>query len=276
MSTRSYSKHIPDFRLVTHFAESGTSIIHAMSPWTKAVLLGLVVALATVLMNPALLLILFLLTLLFYLAARLPLRVLVGWYTMPILFVVTLAILFVFTEPGREIASLRLGATTVRLTDNGILLIVKLLLRALAVVTLSLAMFMTTKYSNIAHMAQKTLPGPLASVFLLSYRFLFVSSDEVTDVLDAMNARNGDLVRGVLRESRLYASIFGLSFVHAFERAERIGKAMESRGFTRRLPAAGTLPRPSYGGYSFLAVGFVMLGLAVYTRYFNPGLLNWW
>jgi cobalt/nickel transport system permease protein len=276
MSTRSYSKHIPDFRLVTHFAESGTSIIHAMSPWTKAALLGSVVALATVLMNPILLLTLFLLTLLFYLAAQLPMKVLVGWYTMPVLFVVTLAILFVFTEPGTEIASLRLGPTTVRLTDDGILLIVKLLLRALAVVTLSLAVFMTTKYSNIAHMAQKTLPGPLASVFLLSYRFLFVSSDEVTDVLDAMNARNGNLVRGVLRESKLYASIFGLSFVHAFERAERIGKAMESRGFTGSLPAAGTLTQPSYGGYSLLGVGCVMLVLAVYTRYFNPGLLNWW
>lgn len=276
MSRRSYSKHIPDFRLVTHYGESGSSVVHSANPWTKAILLVAVVALATVLTDIVLLAVLLVVLLVVYKLARLPLGVLLGWFTLPAMFVVTLTLLFVFTEPGDEVVGFALGDTRISISDNGIILMAKLLFRALAVVTFSLTVFMTTKYGQIAGLAHRVLPRALATMFLLSYRFLFVTSDEVADLLDAMHARNGGLVKGVTRQSRLFAGIFGHAFIHAFERAERISKAMESRGFTGEFPATDRLPRPSASGLVVMAVAFAAVALSAYSRYFDQDLMRWW
>lgn len=275
MSRRSYSKHIPDFRLVTHFAEAGQSLLHRVNPWTKMALLGLVVAFVIVLMDLYLIAILYVATIAFYALGRLPLRLLVGWYSMPVLFVVTISVLFMFTEPGRELASTYLLGQRVAITDNGVLLLVKLLLRALAVVTFSLAVFMTTKYSHLSQIASRVLPQSLANVFLLSYRFTFETTDEMSDVIDAIHARNGNLVRGASRQTRLFAGIFGLAFVHAFERAERIAKAMEARGFTGSFPTGETLSRPGVGGYIVVALTSLALAAVAYSRYVEE-LFAWW
>jgi cobalt/nickel transport system permease protein len=276
MSRRSYTRHIPDFRLVTHFGESGRSAVHRANPWTKAVLLGVVVALATVLMDVALLAALLVATLATYLLAGLPIRVLIGWYTLPVMFVVTLTLLFVFSEPGEEIIGLSLWGSRVSITDNGLLLVAKLLLRALAVVTFSLTVFMTTKYGQVASLAHRTMPRTLAAMFLLSYRFLFVTADEVSELLDAMHARNGGLVKGMTRQSRLFAGIFGHAFIHAFERGERISKAMESRAFTGEFPVTERLPRPSAGGMAMLAAALAAVALSAYARYSDFDLMRWW
>lgn len=276
MPRRSYSRHIPDFRLITHFGESGTSLVHRANPWTKLVSLAAVVALATVLTDTLHLLLLLVTTLAVYGLARLPFRVLLGWYTLPALFVITLTLMFIFTEPGDELAGADLMGTRLSVTDNGLLLMGKLLTRAIAVVTFSLTVFMTTRYGQIAYVAHRTMPATLATVFLLSYRFLFVTSDEVSGVLDAMHSRNGGLVRGLTRQTRLFAGIFALSFVHAFERAERISKAMESRGFDGRLPVVDSVPRPRAGGLAVMVIGWALVAVSAYSRYFDDGLTVWW
>jgi len=275
MARRSYSRHIPDFRYITLFAESGNSAVHRMNPWTKAALLFFVVALVSVVMDLYWLMVIFALTVAFYAAGRLPLKVLVGWYTLPVFFVLSLSVLFIFTEPGTSLLRTEIVGITVAVTDKGVLLMLKLLVRALAVVTFSLAIFMTTKYSYIALVASRIMPGTLANIFLLSYRFMFETSDEVSDVLDAMRSRGGGLAKGALRQSRLFAGIFGLAFVHAFDRAERIAKAMEARGYTGRFPMSEPLPKPSAGGYALVVLGIVALAFAAYSRYFDKGLFGW-
>ena len=274
MSRKSYSRHIPDFRLVTHYAESRRSLIHRMNPWTKAVLLVFVILFVIIIQDPYLLAILLVATVAFYAAARLPLTLLLGWYTLPVFFVLTLAVLFMFSEPGRQLASFTLLGMRIALTENGILLVVNLLMRALAAVTFSLAFFMTTRYTNIAVIASKSLPKPLDNIFLLSYRFTFETSDEVADVLDAMRSRSGGLVKGVSRQTKMFAGIIGLAFVHAFERAERIAKAMEARGFTGTFPMTEKIPRMSYGDYALIALVALALATVAYSRYFN-NLIGW-
>lgn len=276
MSRRSYSKHIPDLRLVTHYAETGQSIVHAMSPWTKAGLLVLSVLFAIILDNLCMLVALYAVSLAFYASGRLPLRLLIGWYFLPVLFVVTLAVMFMFTEPGNVVLTFGMLGMKVSLTDNGVLLLASLLLRALVVVTVSMTVFMTTKYAHISAMASKLLPHPLDNIFLLSYRFTFETSDELSDVLDAMHSRNGALARGVARQTKLFAGIFGLAFVHAFERAERIAKAMEARGFQGEFLAPEPVPGPTFRGALLLGAGCAALLLATYSRYFDGLTGRWW
>ena len=275
MSRRSYSRHIPDFRLMTFFAENGKSAVHRMNPWTKGALLAFVILLAIIIDDLILLAVLYLSVLAFYTAGRLPIRLLVGWYTLPIFFVVTIAVLFIFTEPGESLASMKILGKRIAITDAGLMLLVTLLARALAVVTLSLTLFMTTKYSHMAYMVSRTLPRPLANIFLLSYRFNFETSDEISDVVDAVHSRNGNMVRGVAKQTRLFAGIFGLSFVHAFERAEKIAKAMEARGFSGEFPNIETLSRPSYYGYLLVSLVILALVIVTYSRYVSD-LIGWW
>ena len=274
MSRKSYSRHIPDFRLVTHYAESRTSLIHRMNPWTKAILLVFVILFVVIVQDPYLLAILLVATVAFYAAARLPLTLLIGWYSLPVFFVLTLAVLFVFSEPGRTLASFEILGTRIGLTDNGVLLVAGLLMRALAAVTFSLAFFMTTRYTNIAVIASKSLPNPMDSIFLLSYRFTFETSDEIADVLDAMRSRSGGLVKGISRQTKLFAGIIGLAFVHAFERAERIAKAMEARGFSGTFPMTEELPKMRFADYALVGVVAVALAIVAYSRYFN-NLFGW-
>ena len=274
MSRRSYTRHIPDFRLVTFLAEDGRSAAHMMSPWTKGVLLVMIILLVIVLTDLYLLLIMFGVVLTFYIMGRLPIRLLIGWYSSPVLFVVTLSVMFMFTEPGTIIADTRLFGTHIALTDNGVLLFLKLLVRALVVVTFSLAVFMTTRYSYIAHIASRTLPRTLANIFLLSYRFTFETSDEMSDVLDALHARSGNLAKGASKQTRMFAGIFGLAFVHAFERAETIAKAMEARGFSGEFPRYEKLPQPGPGGYALIALAVLALGAVSYSRYVS-NLFGW-
>ena len=275
MSRRSYSKHIPDFRFITYFAETGTSVIHGMSPWTKAAMLPVMVALVTVVNDLFWLLVIYTLSLAFYAAGRLPLKVLIGWYTFPIIFVITLAVLFMFTVPGQALFDLHLGSVTISISDKGALLVVVLLVRALTVVTYSLTLFMTTKYTQIAYLAFKAMPKTIANLFLLSYRFMFETFDEVSDVLDAMHSRNGNLVKGVSRQGKLFAGIIGLAFVHAFERGEKIGKSMEARGWTGSFPIVDRIARPGPGGYTLIIFAMTALALAGISRYTDL-VKGWW
>jgi len=275
MSRRAYSSHVPDFRYITFFAETGKSVVHRMNPWTKLALLFFVVAYVTVLLDIYTMLFLLATSLTFYAVARLPLKVLLGWWSLPVLFVLSLSILYVFTEPGTSLGHLTLGRFTIGVTDQGLLLTAILLVKALAVVTFSLTVFMTTSYNNIVHIAYRALPGTLATVFLLTYRFMFETADEFSDILDAMHSRGGGLTKGIMGRSKTFAGIFGLGFVHAFERAENISKAMEARGFTGELPVTHQLRRPTYGGFALIAVALAVLVLAVISRYLDVDLIGW-
>lgn len=259
--------------MIVQYAERGTSVVHRINPWTKAITLVFVVALVTVVMDLVTLLAIYALAIAFYVSARLPVALLVGWYTIPILFVVTLVVMFVFTEPGDEIAGFELGSTRIAVTDNGLVLMGKLVVRALAVVTFSLATFMTIRYRQVVYIARKTMPAAMATMFLLTYRFLFVASDELTNILDTIHSRNGSLVKGITRQTRMFGGIFSHAFIHAFDRAERISKAMESRGFDGNFPVAERVPRP--GAASFVAVSLLTVALvvAIIDRYL--GVKGW-
>lgn len=275
MSRRSYSKHIPDFRLVTHFAENGSSFAHRMNPWTKAALLAFVVLFVIVMTSLPLLAVLFALTLAFYASARLPVKLLIGWYSLPLFFVVMISVTMMFTEPGKQLFSVRPLGWHIALTQEGLLLFLTLLVRALSAVTFSLSFAMTTRYSDIGYIASKIMPKNLASMFLLSYRFTFETTDEVSDVMDAMSSRGGKLISAASRRTKVFAGVVGLAFVHAFERAERIGKAMDARGFTGSFLLTAPPPRPRPADYALIAAVAIIFAMTVISRYFHNSIIGW-
>lgn len=264
MSSASFSPHIPDLDLITYYAENGNSLFFRMSPWTKVFLLFFVVMLVTVSRSPALLLALYFLVILLYLLAGLPAKNLVYWYTLPVLFVISLVGLMMWTEPGIPLFSWDLGIFTLTLTDNGILLLATLLVKALITVTFSLFFLMTTRYRHFAGIISRIFPAPLDQIFLMAYRFIFLTLAMTSSLLKSVRSRGGGLMHSLMVQGRLFAGVFALVFIRSFERGERVHKAMVARGFSGSFPLSGEIIRPGIVEYCLLFVTGAFVAAAVF------------
>ena len=261
MSATMISQHIPDLDLITSYAERENSFFSKVSPWTKLGGLVLVILLITLTRNLAICSVLYLAILAMYYLAGMPVKKLFAWYSLPVIFVLSLVGLLAWSEPGTPVFSFAVAGFTVALTDNGLLLIFTLLLKALISVTYSLFFLMTTKYEHFAGMISRIFPSPLDQIFLMAYRFLFLTLAMTGSMLKAVRSRGGGLVHSIRMQGRIFAEVFALVFIRSFERAERVHKAMIARGYRGTFGAGTTIPRPGLSGYGLL--GAFSLAIAV-------------
>jgi len=241
------SGHIPDPRLVTAYAEHRDSPVHRVNPWTKLGVVGALVVAVTVAEGLAVLAGLYAATLATYGVAGLPYRRLVYWYTLPALFVLTVAGPLAFLEPGTPIGgALATPLGPLSVTWEGATLFGELACRSLTVVTFSLTATMTTRYADIAYLLGRTLPTPVDQVALLSYRFTFLMLETLEQLLKAVLARGATLSE-FWTNRRAYARILGTTLLTAIERSERLVKSMEARGYDGDITLYGDVERPPAG-----------------------------
>ena len=255
MSAASLSDHIPDLNLITYYAEKQESCFSRLSPWTKFAFLILIILLVTLSGNLAILSVLYLIILGVYAAAHLPVRKLFGWCTMPAVFVLSLVGIMAWSEPGNPVISFAVAGFPLVLTDKGILLIITLLLKALIVVTFSLFFLMTTRYMHFSAMIYRIFPSPLDQIFLMAYRFLFLTLAMTGSILKAVRSRGGGLVHSVRVQGRMFAEVFALVFIRSFERSERVHKAMIARGFSGSYGTATRIPALRHTEYLLICAG---------------------
>ncbi|WP_321504495.1 energy-coupling factor transporter transmembrane component T [uncultured Methanoregula sp.] len=268
MSSAAFSPHIPDLDLITYYSERQASFFSKVSPWTKFGCLIFIVLAITLTRNLFILLGMYIVVVALYAAARLPLGKLVAWYTLPLLFVISLIGLLIWNEPGIPLASISLWGFTITLTDNGLLLIGTLTLKAFISVTFSLFFLMTTRYQHFAAMISRIFPTPLDQIFLMAYRFLFLTLSMIASMLKSVRSRGGSLIHSVRMQGRLFAGIFALVFIRSFERGERVHKAMTARGFTGSYSSYGEVPRPAFPGFALLiALAIVSIALVITSPY---------
>jgi cobalt/nickel transport system permease protein len=242
MSTTNLSDHIPDLNLITFYAESRQSAFTVLSPWTKLSLLCLIICLVTISGNIVTLAGLYCVILFAYAGAHLPVRNLFSWYALPVLFVLSLVGIMAWNEPGIAIISFTIAGLPITLTDNGILLVFTLLLKALTVMTYSLFFLMTTRYQHFSAMIYRIFPSPIDQIFLMAYRFLFLTLSMTGSILKSVRSRGGSIIKSISLQGRLFAEVFGLVFIRSFERSERVHKAMISRGFSGSYGTAVDVP----------------------------------
>jgi cobalt/nickel transport system permease protein len=231
MSPVALSDHIPDLDLITTYAEHQTSWFSGISPWTKFFFLIILVILITVSRSLLLVAILYGVVLAVYWHCNLPVRKLIAWYCLPVLFVISLVAILAWNEPGNAVISLDLGIVHPVLTDGGIILVVTLLMKALVTFTYSILLLMTTRYFYLSGMISRIFPSPLDQVFLMTYRFMFLTRALLDSLLKAVYSRGGGLMRSFRAQGALFAEVAGLTFIRSFEQAERVNRAMISRGY---------------------------------------------
>jgi len=263
MSSTSLSPHIPDLNLITYYAENKTSLFSRVSPWTKGCLLFFIVLLITVSRSLVLLLGLYLAVLLLYLLAGLPAGKLVAWYALPVLFILSLVGIMMWSEPGILLFAWTIGGFTLTLSDNGVLLVVTLLIKALITVTYSIFFLMTTRYQHFAGIISRIFPAPIDQIFLMAYRFLFLTLAMTASLFKSVRSRGGGIMHSLRMQGRLFAGVFALVFIRSFEKGERVHKAMTARGFTGSYPLSGEVPRPALAECGLLVVTGALVTVAV-------------
>ncbi len=213
----------------------------------------LLVLSVTLVRNLPVLLVLYLVILGAYAAARLPVRRLFAWYSLPVIFVFTLVGIMAWSEPGTAVISLNVAGFSLTLTDNGIVLVLTLLLKALIVVTYSLFFLMTTRYQYFSAVISRVFPSPLDQIFLMAYRFLFLTLAMTGSILKAVRSRGGGIIHSARMQSRLFAGVFTHIFLRSFERSERVHKAMLARGYSGSYGTVVGIPKPGF--FEYVAVG---------------------
>ena len=257
------SNHVPDPRLITAFAERRSGPLHRINPWTKVGVVGVLVLAVTVIDRAALLAGLYGSVLVTYGLADLPFRRLIGWYTLPMLFIISVAGPLALLEPGVPIGralATPLGGLSV--TWAGLVLFFELSCRSLTVVTFALTASMTTKYGDVAYLLGRLLPRPIDQIALLTYRFTFVMLETLEDLTKAALSRGANFSE-FWSNKRLYARILGMTMLTAIERSERLVKSMEARGYDGDLTLYGDVPRPP--ARELLAVGTGYAGVVAYS-----------
>jgi len=259
------SPHIPDLDLITFYSEKGTSMFSRISPWTKGLMLVLIILFISLDKSLILAVCLYLVVLALYGLSGLPIKKLLHWYMMPLIFVLSLVLILMWNEPGKPIFSLSVPYISLTLTDNGLLLLLTLLFKSLASVTYSLFFLMTTRYNYFSAMIYRVFPSPIDQIFLISYRFIFMTLKMVESMIKALRSRGGGILKSTGRQSKMFAEVFALTLIRSYDRADRVNKAMEARGFNGRYVAATRIPGIGFGEYFTMLVATTM---AVYLIWF--------
>ena len=272
MSTAAFSRHIPDLDLITSYAERQDSVFSRVSPWTKCGGLVLVILLVVLTRNLAVILGLYCAVLALYWRAHLPLKNLFAWYALPVIFVLSLVGIMAWSEPGFPLFTIPVPGFPLTLTDQGALLVITLLLKALVSITYSLFFLMTTRYQHFSSIISRIFPSPVDQIFLLAYRFLFLTLEMTGAMLKAVRSRGGGLVHSIRVQGRIFATVFALVFIRSFDRAERVQKAMIARGYNGTYRASAPVPRPKIIEYCILcAFAFLILASVLFIP-----ITGWW
>ncbi|MBD3255893.1 MAG: hypothetical protein GF383_12425, partial [Candidatus Lokiarchaeota archaeon] len=230
MSKKLLSKHIPDLTFMTMIAQSNTSWLHKVSPWTKLILMFLGILLLILISNLVTLLLLYLIIVIIYISARLPVKNLKDWYYLPTFITLTIAVPLTINTPGRfMIFYFKYSWFELYFSNIGLESLLVLLIRALASVTLSFIFIMTTKYKEIAFLVHTIFPKGFADIFLLSYRYIFLMLEEISGRIIALKLRGGTSL-SYFAHLKKFGALIALSMINGIERGTRLAKAMEIRG----------------------------------------------
>jgi cobalt/nickel transport system permease protein len=73
-------------------------------------------------------------------------------------------------------------------------------------------------------------------------------------MIKAFKSRGGGFIKNMSRQSQIFAEIFALVFIRSYDRAERVNKAMEARGYDGKYTASTEVPQIKTVEFVFLLI----------------------
>lgn len=164
--------------------------------------------------------------------ARLPLRWYLARLTVLSVFLALFVVFLPFT-PHADETPWQVGP--VEVSPHGVRLAGLITVKAVGVVTLVLVLWATAPWEMTLKAAHALrVPGLVVQLVGLTYRYLFLLSEEIGRLRTALRVR-GYRNRPNLHSYRTVGHVAGALLVRSSERAERVGQAMRCRGFDGRF-----------------------------------------
>ena len=235
----------------------GRSRLHSWTPRLKLVSLGsLMFAFAAIRQLP-LVLPMLCVTAILYLLSELPFSFLLKRLRYPGLFILMVVLVLPFSG---ETVLWQWGALALR--QEGVENMVLVVGRFLSILTLGFVLLGTTPFVTLLRALRSLgLPNLIADMTLLTYRYLFETSEMLSTMQRSMRLRGfGQQQQRWFRLQRQdlqrLAGLLGTLLIRSYERSERVYKAMQLRGY-------GQLKRPevkaAVDSSSVLLTGFCII-----------------
>ena len=171
-------------------------------------------------------------TVLLYLASKLPLTFLLTRLRYPGLFIAVVILLVPFA--AGETVLLQLGPFALK--QEGLEAVLLIATRFLCILTITLVLFGTAPLmTSIKAMRSLRLPDVIVDMMLLAYRYLEEFGDTRTTMQRAMQVRGFKGDRFSFRTVNVLAGLAGSLLVRSYNRSERVYQAMRLRGYGRSL-----------------------------------------
>jgi cobalt/nickel transport system permease protein len=144
----------------------------------------------------------------------------------------------------------------------GVVSFLSILMKFALTVSAALLLIATTSFPGVCHALRRLgLPSLFVSQLLFLYRYIFVLMEEAMRITRARDMRSFG-TRGLGKV--VFVRLVGVLFLRAVDRAERIYRAMLSRGFQGDIP---TLSRSRMGGKDLAFMAVTTIFLATFRFY---------
>ena len=238
------------------------SPLHRIDPRIKLVSTIVFVVVVVLLDNFVLLFAAFALVLFLTILSKVPLLHVFKRAEVVLPFIIFVAIVKLFT-PGETVLTLNLGFAQMRITGEGIMFALLLLLRVMVAALALILLSSTTKFSDLLRgMSDLRVPKILVQMLSFTYRYLFLFVDEAERMVLARKAKNFN-ARHLLnfRAMRTIGYTAATIFLRSYDRADRIYDGMLSKGYDSRniITLTKFSAKKSDGIFLFLIVFFSAL-----------------
>jgi len=156
-----------------------------------------------------------------------------------------------------------------QISKPGVVLCEKITLKSISILSIFIALITTTRLSILGGALHRLgVPGKLAHLLVMTYRYIFVIENEYQRLIRAARIR-GFKPGTNIHSYKTFAYLTGMIFIRASTRAERVYHAMLCRGFSGQFHTLGPLaPYIKSRPFAILMTGaiFILIGLEIWNR----------
>ena len=243
---------------------SKNGLLQGIDPRVKLVGFTCLIIIAVLMQNILQFTILLFMLTLFAIVSRFSLRAFFGRHAMVMMFSSIIILPILFITPGVPFVGFSFGPWIIEITFEGGYRATIFLMRIWTCIAALSLLTLSTRFSVLLHgMQQLRLPSLFISLTALTYRYIFLFTDEAYRMGLAREARTVKKERIVrLRTWRTLSSMIGTLFIRAYERGEKVYQTMLARGYTGKFHLLSKL---NAGAKDFgFAIGLIMATLLVY------------
>lgn len=162
------------------------------------------------------------------LVSRLPLGFVLGRIKVPFVFISMILVVLAFTAGGSEFFSIY----GIKVSYDGLMLGILIVLRATAAVLLALLMLGTSRFEiTIKALHMLKVPNILVQMLMFTYRYIFVFFDEFRSMKNSMESK-GFRLKSNRQGLSILGNAVGMLIIKSYERGDRVYNAMVARGYT--------------------------------------------